>query len=288
MDAFNMNNNSDSDDELIAHCEDDEDDDDDIIDKSVEIIECFIEAPKSSNLSHDELESLIYRQISAQVMQMRDTSLKNIEHERNMNFVVENKIYTLKAAEIDGDNSCLFRTVDHQLNKTKLNTRTQNLATTRFRNGVVDHIKKHRTSFEVELKGTVYDRYERKGIKCEDIKKACDDFIGGDLSKNDSWGGAESLKAISRMHLVNILVIKKNICYFFNDFNERLEKTIILAYCSFGDRKSTERNESKGTLDGHTHDQNHYNSVVHIEPNDIFDLSKYLASKCTGLKKNDS
>lgn len=285
MDEISLNNISDSDDELIMYSKDD-DDDDDIIDKSVEIIQCFLEAPKS----HDELESIIYKQISAQVMQMRDTSLKNNEYERNMNFMVENKIYTLKAAAIDGDNSCLFRTVDHQLNKTKLNTRTQNLATTRLRNEVVDHIKEHRTSFEIELKGTVYDRYEREGKKCLDIKKACDDFINRELSKSNCWGGSESIKAIIRMYSVNVLVFKKKICYFFNDFDVRLGKTIILAYCSFDDRKSTERNESKDTFDGQTHNQNHYNSVVYIEPNDIFDLSKYLATTRTvkRLKKNDS
>lgn len=60
-------------------------------------------------------------------------------------------------------------------------------------------------------------------------------------------------------------------CYFLNGFNENLTKTIILAYCTYSTGTQPTTEQTNQTL-------NHYESVVHIEPNDVFLLSKHLAS----------
>lgn len=235
---------------------------------SIEIVEF---APQDNvSLVYADLESLIYTQISTQLIEMQEICLKNNENQLQMIFMVDNKLYTLSMAEIPGDGSCLFRAVDHQINKSKLKTRTQNAATTQLRKRVVAHIKKHHKLFEIELMGSVYEKYDNKGIKIQKdkMKEECNKYLYHELPLSSCWAGSESISAISRLYLVNILIIREDgNVYFSNGFDQNLKKTIILAYCTLptDERKATETKP------------NHYNSVVQIEPNDIIELSKRLA-----------
>lgn len=217
-----------------------------------------------------DLESQIYTQVSTQIIEMQEICLRNDENQLQMVFFVNKKNYTLSMAEIPGDGSCLFRAVDHQINKSKLNSRSQNTATTQLRKRVVAHIKKHRELFEFELMGSVYEKYEKKGIiiRGDEIKEECNKYLHYELPLSSCWAGSESISAMSRLYLVNILIIRENgNAYFSNGFDQNLKQTIILAYCT----SPTDERKANET------EPNHYNSVIQIEPNDIIELSKRLA-----------
>lgn len=240
------------------------------IEDSIEIMEFTPE--ETVPLTYADLESLIYKQISTQLIQIQQICLKNNEKQLKMDFQLENLTYTLHMAEIAGDGSCLFRAVDHQINKSKLNKRAQNTATNQLRKRVVAHIKEHEILFESELMGSVYDRNERNGKNVQNMKDACHNFLYYDLPKSSCWAGSESIKAISRLYLVNVLIIRDDGCiYFSNGFDCNFKNTIILAHTSSTDEQNTTKREKPKPK------PNHYDSVVYIEPDDILELSKRLA-----------
>lgn len=255
----------------------DEDDDEQIVDNSIEIVE--ISTPQtltsSSELSYDDLESLIYNQITSQLNEVHQVSITNREIEKKMNFLVDGVVCTMTVNTTKPDGACFFRACDHQLNKNKLNSRQHTLGTNKLRKDVVEYIKQNRAMFDAELRGSVYGWYESMGKSTKNIKKfrqVCDDFLRNELPKEKFWAGSESCKAIMLDKSVNILVLVNNDkCYFLNGFNENLTKTVILAFCTYSNGTQTATEQTNQVL-------NHYDSVVHIEPGDVFLLSKHLAT----------
>lgn len=246
-----------------------------IVDSSIEIVE-YVPGPNSKDeLTCDDFESLIYTQITSQLSKMYDISIKNNEAERKMNFVVNSVVCSMTVNKILGDGACFFRATEHQLNKSKLNTRKNTNEAQNLRKEVVEYIKKHRKQFDNELKGSVYDWYERMGKPTKNVRnisKICDNFLQKELPKTNFWAGSESLKAVTLSRSVNILILNENgDCYFSNRFNENWARTIILAHCTYSDGDQT------ATVDEATK-RDHYSSVVNIEPNSVFLLSKHLAS----------
>lgn len=260
--------------DIIAENYDDDDENEHIVDNSIEIVEIL--QPQSDNeLSYDDLESLIYRQITSQLNEMHEVSMKNNETEKERNFMVDGVVCTMKVNTTNPDGACFFRASDHQLNNNKLNTRKHTIGTNKLRKEVVEYIKQHRERFDSELRGSVYGWYEAMGKSTKHIDnfpKVCDDFLHKELPKVNFWAGSESLKAVTLDKSVNILVLVDNgVCYFSNGFNESFTKTIIVAFCTYS-------NDTKTSTEQKNKELNHYDSVVHIEPNDVFLLSKHLAT----------
>lgn len=225
--------------DLIAeYIEDEEsgDGDEHTDDRSIEIIEIYSTPQSNSGLSYDELESLIYNQITPQLNEMRDVSIKNREIDKKMKFMVGDVVCTMTVNATNPDGACFFRACDHQLNKNKLNSRKHTLGTNNLRKDVVKYIKQHRDSFDAELRGSVYGWYESIG-RCtkniENFEKVCDDYLHKELPKAKFWAGSESAKAIILIKSVNMLILVDGKCYFLNGFDENLTKTIILAYCTY-------------------------------------------------------
>lgn len=250
------------------------DENEQLVDNSIEIVEIVTMPQSNSGLRYDNLESLIYNQITSQLNEMHEVSIKNREIEKKMNFLVDDVLCTMNVNSTNPDGACFFRACDHQLNKNKLNSRQHTLGTNNLRKDVVRYIKQHRDVFDNELRGSVYGWYESMG-KCTkniaNIEKVCDDFLHKELPKEKSWAGSESFKAIILDKSVNILILIDDRSYFLNGFNENLAKTIILAYCTYSNGTQQATEQTNQTL-------NHYESVVHIEPNDVFLLSKHLAT----------
>lgn len=262
-------------------------------DDSICIIETDNYKLQETNLSFDDLQSQIYDQISTQLIQMKESSVKHKETEQSMDFMVQNKNCSLKFDKIKADNSCLFRSIEHQLNRSKLHTRTQTTASIKLRQQIVEHIKEHRKSFEMELKGSVFERSDRKKLN---MSEECDYFLNHLLPKSSCWGGSETLKATMRIYSVNILIINDSDggCYFVNGFNKHFERTLVLAYCSLhtDTQKQTEHEPNQKShatdkmISTNNHNQdiqqqinrNHYNSVVYIEQTDVFTLTNMLAT----------
>lgn len=261
-------------DDLIDENYDDDDDEERLVDNSIEIIEVSV-MQSDNDLSYNDFESLIYTQITAQLNEMHAVSMKNNEIEKNMNFVVGDVICTMKINTTKPDGACLLRSTEHQLFKSNLQSRAHTNGTNKLRKEVVEFIKQHRKMFDKELKGAVYDWYESMGKSTKNIENfsmVCDDFLRKELPKTKCWAGTESLKAITLDKSVNILILVENgICYFSNGFNENYSKTIILAHCTYSNDTQTTTEHTGQIL-------NHYDSVVYIDPNDVFLLSKRLAT----------
>lgn len=237
-------------------------------------IELKIEAlPEESAFS--DYVSEIYKQISAQMTRMNEAVLIQNEDELDLNFVVADAIRVLKIAEISQDGNCLYGALNHQLHAEKIGSAEYRDSASKMRADVVDHIKLHFEAFEQVLKGVLFNRHNTKTNR--NIKKACTEFVEKKLPCEGTWGGSETLTAIIEMKGVNILVInEQGICYFSQKrFDKCLPRTVVLAFridTGLEKKKMHNKTEVSNT------DRNHYDSVVRIEQNDIFDIAKMLAS----------
>lgn len=241
----------------------------------------------SESFSIENVQSLIYDQISEQLNDMLEISLKHNIEENDMAFKIDNEEFTLQFAQIDADGNCMFAALTHQLSKTRIGSRSHSNAVSKLRKDVVKYIKSHRSEFEHELKGRIYEQNELNGKKTENIENAWQHYLEKELPKNGEWGGSETLKAVTRMKFVNILIMNaKGEGYFPYDFNMKLKQTVILAFESAGDAFS----ESAAVDQSQSNDcdasdeiisnteRNHYNSVVRMEQSDIYTLSQMLAT----------
>lgn len=218
----------------------------------------------------------IYDQLSAQITRMNDTILNNNEDEHDMQFNINNTTKTLQIVEIPGDGDCLFRALAHQISGDAVDLVSLAQIAYQLRTDVVAHVKTNFKSFKMDLKSTVYSKHEGEVIL--DIQQACKDFVRHDLPKSTEWGGSESLKAVSQLKSVNILIINENgDCYTLpTGFDCSCERTVILAYRQFRLDK-TERQVNDGS--NAWLNLNHYDSVVRIDQTDIFEISTMLAKK---------
>lgn len=242
--------------------------------------------PLEGNIpSIDCLTEIIYAQVSEQILHMNAAVIHHGIEEVDMAFHIENDKpeHTLQVADICADGSCLFGSLAHQLYKFKLDSRKHVNAKKKLRKDVVQYIQDHRSEFEFELKGCVYDDCENKGIKVDDLSFACTNFLEKILPLESTWGGNESLKAVSRMNAVNILIVNEHgNSYFTNMFDTKLKKTVILAFVCISECKQEIDGNQIGTcneseIEVANAKRNHYNSVVKIEQNDIYDMAKMLA-----------
>lgn len=125
--------------------------------------------PMNQSFSADDVQSRIYTQLSEQINNMIEVSLKHNVTEIDSTFKIEDNEFTLQFAQIDADGCCLFAALAHQLFRSKIGSRLHENATSKLRKDVVEYIKSHRTDFEYELKGIVYELNE--GIKIENLLK---------------------------------------------------------------------------------------------------------------------
>lgn len=156
---------------------------------------------------YDNYEQIMYSQISTQITKMLQTVLVFNEKEERVIFETENSERHLEIAKIIGDGNCLFRALAHQPFNEKLNTAKQNNSTIKLRADVVRFIKDNYVQFEHELKGCVFDLDYRPIIN--DIENECQLYVHNILTKDGSWGGSESIKAVSSIYSVNILMFNE-------------------------------------------------------------------------------
>lgn len=117
-------------------------------------------------------------------------------------------------------------------------------------------------SFAHNIKGRVLDRKH----EVEDIDKECIFFVNHCLPQPGCWGGFESLKAISSVFKINIMIFCENGHYYFADrFNEDYNKSVFIAFRDASGKTQTDTN------------RNHYDSVSNIDINVLSECSKYCA-----------
>lgn len=204
----------------------------------------------------ENFENLLYSAICAQNIKMINSTLKYNETDVDMAFQINNiALGNVRICKINPDGNCLFGALAHQLYDIKINCVEHIQLTKNIRENVVKNIADNLQLFQHELRGRIYDEENTK------IDRA--DAVNGFLKKLQSsgfWGGSETLKAISYLHCVNIIVFKENgECYSALPLNVNYKRCILLAYRASG-----------------ANSFNHYDSVCQIKQNEILTCVKYL------------
>lgn len=216
------------------------------------------------NMNKDEL----YRQISDQVNKMCEAVLRNCEEESEMITKFSTNNHKIKIVAAEGDGNCLFRSLAHQLFLHEMDSDEMKIASKNLRADVVAHIKENKCEFEHELQGRVFQIIEDRKSNCDNLDSDSDTIDMDQeiqmflykLSRNRYFGGSETLKAVSNMKNVNIIIFnEQEMCHIINKFGVTYERTIGVAYKlnHFGIR-------------------DHYDSVTDIESNDIWALVNHL------------
>lgn len=238
-------------------------------------------------VSIDEIEKMIYEQISQQMLKMMECTIKIGQTKHEMSFDVNESAYIVSLSEIFRDGHCLFRSLAHQIWKEVLGTQEQNETSLKLRADVVSYIDSHFPSFLWELRGAVWERFGN----VPNIEDECKRYIAEDLAIS-AWGGAETIKAVSQMYKVNILVINESgNCYYPFSFNMSYQESIVIAYRL----KVKEGNDNSDLWDTIIEDEStiieetsinsagdllrdHYDSVINIDADVILKIAKCIAA----------
>lgn len=220
-----------------------------------------------------DLHGIMYQQISAQILKMSifEIQNENKENEKQMIFNLQGDTRSVTVAPIVGDGSCMFHSIVHQLNGTNTNEFIKiKTLSIELRAKIVAFITDNYETFKISLQGRVYDASRDEEIV--DMKAECKQIIKK-LSKYDYHGGGETLLAVALIFQVNIMIInEKGDYYFANKFDTSYKKTIILAY-------RLRNYKAKGN-----EPRNHYDSVVHIDSNDLYTMTQIIVSKMQNCK----
>lgn len=225
------------------------------------------------NVSADELYEQISQQITAMTQRVFTCDLNECEMKIKLS---ENDSRVINIVEVPGDGNCLFTSLVHQLFGLEFGTKEMKVTRDQLRADVVDYINKNFELFEHEIKGRILDNIEDKKLdKNSDSKMPVDIqteskfFVNQLLSRNRFWGGSETLKAVSGLHKVNIIIFNEDdICQIIHSFGNVYDKTIGVAF-------------RIGMIGENAVRRNHYDSVSDIKSNDIYALVEYLTTTKT-------
>lgn len=197
---------------------------------------------------------------------MTNSSILNGEKTQQLKFKIDDKrtniqrSVTINICQIEGDGSCLFGSIAHQLFNSKVSSEEHVQKTKQLRKDVVLHINKNLSRFENVLKGRIYERKMKMPV--DDIQSECYNFVNFHLTESSCFGGTESLEAISQLYGINIVIISENEVYLGSTFNSNNKHSIVIVY----------RNRI------------HYDSSVDLNNEDISYFAKILAEK---INQND-
>lgn len=212
-------------------------------------------------------EKLIYNQICDQNIKIGEAALSNNEAERSMAFNFDdNSTGTIKVVMIKKDGDCLFGALAHQLFFHKLNSKAHKTSTKKLRADVVEYIQANIGAFERYIKGRLYEMPDEE-------ENTSDYFFKNCLARPGYWGGMESLKAVSEIFNVNILIFNQNGTFHSaNDFNFEHERSIAIAFRNSAGQLNKKNNNNNI-------DRNHYDSVTQISQADIYKCMRELIKK---------
>lgn len=204
------------------------------IDSSIEFIALD---DTNSSVTHEATELWLHAQISEQITEMVAAVLINGEKQKPMEFQLKNqpsKYLSVITTAANGD--CLFSALAHQLWKNKINHNQRSKGehekvTKNLRSAVVKHILRPDNFhlYEPALQQTVS---ELKLMNVDDdLTATCKSFVRDTLSCEGSWGGLETIKAVSVMHSVNVLVVNEcGTCYLIKGAAKKYDRTLLIAY----------------------------------------------------------
>lgn len=214
--------------------------------------------------STENTERTIYSQFTTQINFVFAATLQNSEEQERVTFVIDDMNYDFQVAIINSDGNCLFSSLAHQLYGLKIGSRPHTRKTNELRKRVVEHIldPKNFPNYAYQLQECVYRSMKKEEVT--DMTTECKLYVKLVLAKKGSWGGAESIKAISKMEEVNIIIFNENgPCYMLSNVNKTFQRSVGIAYrfAQKGDEWRT-----------------HYDSVCDVDAN-LFNLIAREISK---------
>lgn len=204
----------------------------------------------------------LFTQLKVQALKMKNAVHRSNEMTESMSFNIDEEVSGhVFISNIAADGNCMFGALAHQLFYVKLNSKQHDELTKKLREQVVAHIKENFASYAQIIKGRILER----GTQAMEMDKECTFFVNYVLPKTGMWGGFESLKAITSIYGVNIMVFSENGDSYFalpDGFNINYERTVFIAFRVTNNQK-----------------RDHYDSVVEIEAEIIEECSTNLIKK---------
>lgn len=199
----------------------------------------------------DDFADLLFTQMSVQQIKMVNASLLNNEDLSNLKFKKILREGVVKICNIKADGDCLFAAITHQLHYVKCDSSSHEKSTSKIKLSVIEYIKKNIESFENYLKGRVLAYKKISEIK--NMHEEFLDFLNIRLPNRTSWGGTETMKAVSELYKVNIVVIDEDgSCYLGYRHNPMYDRLIMLSFRQYAN------NSAANSI------PNHYDSIVEI------------------------
>lgn len=210
----------------------------------------------------------IFNQISQQLLKVDLLTKSHEIVQNNVVYSCEDESRKLKTIYIPADGNCMYHALVQKMHATDVRSNEHDKLMRQLRYETVLFIDSNFEFFKNELKGRVYEEYSKSKNKNEfnlnDMDGECQKIISSSYI-DGYWGGSETLNAIMLKHRVNILIINENgVAYFVDGFNISYDQTLILAY------KFREMDENPKKV------RCHYESVVWIDPEDIYALSRMI------------
>lgn len=223
----------------------------------------------SQNSNDQSLNSIIYDQFTTQSLALLRAGLKNKEQKKSMDLKIDDKTFKISISQIKPDGNCMFATIAHQLNLVKCNSKQHDDLTADLRKEVVEYIRDNIDNF----KHTIQLR-----LRCDedDINQACLQFLN-ELECEGTWGGMETVYAVSSLYRVNIVVFNEDGPFYLgNGFNHEYSRTIFMAYRIGGVRGKIK--DGKKISKNH---YNHYDTIYSLDENLLFKCAFDFSEKMT-------
>lgn len=217
---------------------------------------------KMKNELGTDLEDLLFTQMSRQNIQMINGTLN---HDEDIVFFYKDtdqetlkKLY-IKICNINGNGSCLFGALSHQIYRSKINSSEHQSQTHNLRRECVEYIQNNFERFLPYLKGRITEDCDRNNIntKTVDLRQECLKFLQNILPLPTTFAGMEAIKAASEIHKINIVTILVNDEVQMRPrLNTSFERTLFITYKN----------------------NNHYDSVAEIDTETISRYANKLAA----------
>lgn len=220
----------------------------------------------------------LYSMITEQAARMSELALQHNSTTETiaLNDKEGNSIGHIDVCDVTPDGNCLFSSIAHQIFQHKIGSKQHESSTKRLRADVVKYIKQHLNDFVDILHDRVLDiRFIRENnttktakstdSKKIDVKKLVKVFLK-QLASNGTWGGSESILAISKIFETNIIIFNENgsvSANVLNSLNFDFKKAVLIAYTHFGNSDQ----------------RNHYQSVCALNRDAILSSTQVLMEK---------
>lgn len=173
-----------------------------------------------------KLENKIRNQLEEQISRLQKSNSRYIPLTSNMIFILRKQCTPISIVKIAKDGNCLFGALAHQLFCDNVNSPAYNKNVAKLRAEAVKYLIDNMEFCEYLFKWRIPELTKIENIE---IDPHC--YVNSFLSRPGFWGGTESMKAVSAIYKVNIIIINENSTHYLPfGFNFDFERTICIAY----------------------------------------------------------